>query len=41
VGFSYVIVMLASRTLFSEPITAVRWMGAVFISLGVILISRS
>jgi drug/metabolite transporter (DMT)-like permease len=42
VGFSYVIVMLASRTLLNEPpISAVRWFGAILISLGVVLISRS
>jgi len=41
IGSSYVIVMLASRVLFDEPITAVRWVGAVFISLGVVLISRT
>jgi multidrug transporter EmrE-like cation transporter len=42
VGFSYVIVMLASRTLLNEPpISAARWLGAILISLGVILISRS
>lgn len=39
-GSSYIIVMFASHYLFDEPITAVRWIGALCISLGVVLISR-
>jgi len=41
VGFSYVIVMFASRLLFNEPISAIRWGGAAFIVLGVVLITRT
>lgn len=40
-GFSYVIVMFASRALFSEPISGLRWAGAALISLGVVLITRT
>lgn len=41
IGFSYVIVLFASRFMFHEPVTVVRWAGAVFISFGVFLISRT
>ncbi len=41
IGFSYIVVMLASRSLFNEPISAVRWAGAIFISIGVVFISRT
>lgn len=40
IGSSYIIVMLSSRLLFGESISSVRWVGAAFISLGVVLISR-
>lgn len=40
IGSSYIVVMLSSRLLFGESISAVRWAGAAFISLGVVLISR-
>ncbi len=38
---SYIVVLFASPYLFNEQVTAVRVGGAVLISLGVILISRS
>ncbi len=41
IGSSYIIVMLASRAFFGEPISVMRWAGAAFISLGVVLISRT
>ncbi len=41
VGFSYIVVMFASRFLFNEPISAVRWAGAILISIGVVFISRT
>ncbi len=41
IGFSYIVVMLASRSLFNEPISAVRWAGAILISIGVVFISRT
>lgn len=40
IGSSYIIVMLLSRLLFGEHISPVRWAGAAFISLGVVLVSR-
>ena len=41
VGFSYVVVMFASRVFFNEPISPIRWAGAVLISIGVVFISRT
>ena len=40
-GSSYIGVLFASRSLFDEPVTAIRLGGAVLISLGVLLITRS
>ncbi len=40
-GSSYIVVLFASRFLFNEPITAVRVGGALLISLGVVLITRT
>lgn len=40
-GSSYIVVLIASRFLFNEPVTMVRLSGTLLISLGVILISRS
>ncbi len=40
-GSSYIVILFASRVLFQEPVSAVRWAGAVCISLGVLLITRS
>ncbi len=40
-GSSYVVILFASRILFNEPVTAIRLGGAVLISFGVILITRT
>ncbi len=40
-GSSYIVVLFASRMLFNEPVTAIRWSGAILIFLGVLLITRS
>ncbi len=40
-GSSYVVVLCASWFLFNEPVTAVRISGALLISLGVVLITRT
>lgn len=40
-GFSYVLVVLMSKVMLDEPVTAMRLAGAVTISLGVIIITKS
>ena len=40
-GSSYIVVLFASRFLFNEPVTIMRVGGALLISLGVILITRT
>lgn len=41
VAFGYVIVTLASKFVFHETISWIRWLGIAIISLGVFLISRT
>lgn len=40
-GFSYVLVLLASKFILKEEVVPLRWVGAFIIFLGVFLVSRS
>ncbi len=41
VGLTYVFVLLVSKFAFKEDVNLIRWLGALIILLGVILISRT
>ena len=40
-SMGYIIILVASMVLFKEDVSAVRWLGALVIMAGVVLISRS
>lgn len=41
IGSTYILVVLISRFLLNETVSPIRWVGALIISLGVVLITRS
>jgi len=41
VSISYVLIIMASRFVFGEPVSALRWVGVIVICAGIILVSRT
>jgi multidrug transporter EmrE-like cation transporter len=41
IGSTYILIVLLSRVVFHETVTPLRWLGALVISAGVFLITRS
>jgi multidrug transporter EmrE-like cation transporter len=41
IGFTYVMVLVLSKFILKEDVNPVRWIGAIVITIGVIVISRS